>query len=136
MKAADLFERIDIYELKITDSPFGDTKRQWKKKYSTRARVNYSSGNRTIENDEIFFMVDREFIMRHYVPIVDTDIIVWKDEKWRVLTIDHNRQYKDIIVRTTKIMDEDVELSDSEPTPEPTPDPSNPNNDDISDGNS
>ena len=52
------------------------------------------------------------------------------------MTIDHNRQYKDIIVRTTKIMDEDVELSDSEPTPEPTPDPSNPNNDDISDGNS
>lgn len=136
MKSSDLRDRIDIYELKITESPFGNTKRQWEKKYSTRARVNYSSGNRTIENDEIFFMVDREFIMHHYVPIVDTDIIVWNNEKWRVLTIDHNRQYKDIIVRTTKIMDEDVELSDPEPTPEPTPDPSNPNNDDISDGNS
>lgn len=110
MKASDLDKIIDIYELNITTSPYGDTKRTWTKKYSTRARVNYSSGNRTIENDEIFFTVDREFIMRHYVPIEDTDIIVWNNDKWRVLTIDHNHEYNDIIVRTTKIMDEDVKI--------------------------
>ena len=110
MKASNLDKVIDIYELNITTSPYGDTKRTWTKKYSTRARVNYSSGNRTIENDEIFFTVDREFIMRHYVPIEDTDIIVWNNEKWRVLSIDHNHEYNDIIVRTTKIMDEDVRI--------------------------
>ena len=110
MDSGQLHDIIEIYELVITKSPYGDTNRHWHKKYSTRARVNYSSGNRTMENDEIFFSVDREFIMRHYVPIVDTDIIVWNNEKWRVLTIDHNRQYNNIFVRTTKIMDEDVEL--------------------------
>lgn len=110
MNSADLKDRIDIYGLVITETPSGFTNRSWVKKYSTRARVNYSSGNRTIENDEIFFTVDREFIMRHYVPIVDTDIILWKDEKWRVLSIDHNREYHNIVVRTTKILDEDISL--------------------------
>lgn len=110
MDSGQLHDRIDIYELVITKSPYGDTNREWQKKYSTRARVNYSSGTRTMENDEIFFSVDREFIMRHYVPIVDTDIIVWNNEKWRVLTIDHNRQYNNIFVRTTKILDEDVQI--------------------------
>lgn len=108
MKASDLDKIIDIYELVLTETLSGFTNRKWKKKYTTRARVNYSSGGRTIENDEIFFMVDREFIMRHYVPIVDTDIIIWNDEKWRVLSIDHNREFNDIIVRTTKIIDEDI----------------------------
>lgn len=110
MKASDLDKVIDIYELVITETLSGFTSRKWVKKYTTRARVNYSSGGRTIENDEIFFMVDREFIMRHYVPIVDTDIIIWNDEKWRVLSIDHNREFNDIIVRTTKIIDEDIEI--------------------------
>lgn len=112
MKASDLKYTIDIYKLTISTSPYGDTKRTWTKRCTTRARVNYSSGSRTIENDEIFYMVDREFIIRHYVPVEETDIIVWNDDKWRILSIDHNHEYNNIFIRTTKIMDEDIILTD------------------------
>lgn len=110
MDSGQLKDRIYIYELEITRSPYGNTNRKWVCKYSTRARVNYSSGTRGELNDELFYTVEREFIVRHYVPVVDTDIIVWNNEKWRIISIDRNRQYNNIFIRTTKIMDEDIEI--------------------------
>ena len=79
MKAADLKERIKIYRLYTTATVYGDTHDEYKFNYSCRARVNYASGNRTIQNDAIFYSVDREFIVRSYVPVKDTDIIIWND---------------------------------------------------------
>lgn len=103
MISSQLRDRINILEQTITKNEFGQTEIGYQFKYSTRARVNYSSGTRTMDNDEIFYSVDREFIVRSYVPIVDTDIIEWDNEKWRVLTIDKNRHYNNILIRTTKI---------------------------------
>lgn len=104
MKAADLFHRINIYKMTTSTTDFGEVRYDWDTLRCTcRARVNYSSGTRTVENDEIFYSVDREFIVRSYVEVEDTDIIEWNGEKWRILTIDHNRQYNNIFIRTTKI---------------------------------
>ena len=112
MNSGQLKDRIYIYEQQISRTPYGNTSRKWVCKYTTRARVNYSSANRDINNDEIFYTVEREFIVRHYVPVVETDIIVWNDQKWRILSIDRNRQYNNIFIRTTKIMDEDIKIED------------------------
>lgn len=103
MISSQLRDRIDILQQVTSRNEFGVTEISYEFKYSTRARVNYSNGSRTMDNDEIFYSVDRDFIVRSYVPIVDTDIIEWNDEKWRVLTIDKNKHYNNILIRTTKI---------------------------------
>lgn len=112
MKAADLKERIKIYGLRVTATVYGDTHNEYDFKYSCRARVNYASGSRTVDNDAIFYSVDREFIVRSYVPVCDTDIIVWNDTNWRVLSIDHSKQYNDIIIRTEKIEGDNIIFND------------------------
>ena len=104
MNSAKLKERIDIYKQIVEPTDFGDNRLSYEFKYSCRACVNYSSGNRIVENDEIFYSVDREFIVRHYVPIVDTDIIEWDNKKWRVLSIDRDKyKYNDIVIKTTLV---------------------------------
>lgn len=108
MKAADLKERIKIYRLYTTSTVYGDTHDEYKFNYSCRACVNYASGNRIIQNDTIFYSVDREFIVRSYVPVKDTDIIVWNDEQWRILRIDNSKLLNDIIIKTTKIEGDNI----------------------------
>lgn len=108
MRSGDLKERIKIYSLLTKTTVYGDTHDEYSYNYTCRARVNYASGNRIVENEEIFYSVDREFIVRSYVPIKDTDIIVWNNEKWRILSKDHNKTYNDIIIRTTKIEGDNI----------------------------
>lgn len=103
MKAADLKDRIDIYKQVETRTASGAATITWERKYSCRARVNYSSGNRILTNDEIFYTVDREFIVRSYVPVNESDEIRWDNKRWQILSIDHNIEYNDIIIKTTLI---------------------------------
>lgn len=103
MKASDLNERIDIYEQVTTRTLSGAVNIDWQIKYSCRARINYSSGNRIIDNDEIFYTVDRDFIVRSYVPVIDTDEIRWDNKRWQIRSIDKNREYNNQVIHTTKI---------------------------------
>lgn len=107
MKASDLEKIIKIYSLNTTQSDFGLTENRYVLKCTCRARVNYSSGNRTVENDEIYYSVDREFIVRSYVPVTYDDIIKYDNQYWQVLSIDHSHDYNNIIIRTTKTIDSD-----------------------------
>lgn len=103
MRSGDLRDRINIYELVSTRTATGAAKTDWQFKCSCRSRVNYSSGNRQITNDEIFYSVDREFIVRSYVPVKETDEIRWDNKRWQILSIDKNKTYNDIIIKTTLI---------------------------------
>lgn len=103
MKASDLSERIQIYNQISTRTQSGAANLTWELKYSCRARVNYSSGNRIVDNDEIFHTVDRDFIVRSYVPIVDTDEIRWDNKRWQILSIDKSHDYNNIVIHTTLI---------------------------------
>lgn len=103
MKASDLDERIEIWQVATTRTPSGAVSIEYEYKCSTRARVNYSSGNRIVTNDEIFYDVDRDFIVRHYVPVVDTDEIRWNNQRWQILSIDRSKEYHNIVIKTTKV---------------------------------
>lgn len=103
MKASDLNERIEIYRLVSTRTESGASNNTYEYRCSTRARVNYASGNRTVSNDEIFYDVDRQFIVRHYVPVENTDEIRWDNQRWRILSIDRSRDYHNIVIQTTLV---------------------------------
>jgi len=103
MKASDLNERIEIYMVDDTRTASGAFTQAYQYRCSTRARVNYSSGSRTVDNEEIFYNVDREFIVRHYIPVQDTDQIRWDNKKWQILSIDRSREFNNIVIKTTLI---------------------------------
>lgn len=105
MKSSDLRDRIQIYKQVVETTEFGRTNISYEYKCSCRARVNYLTGTRTMDNEEIFYSVDREFIVRSYVPIEYTDIIKYKGDDWQVLSIDHIHSYNDIVINTTRLND-------------------------------
>lgn len=101
MDSAKLTEPIQIYQLVETRTPSGAMDRDYEYKCSTSAFVRYASGNRTIDNEQIFYSVDRQFIVRHYVPVVETDEIRWNNQRWRILSIDRNKEFHNIQINTT-----------------------------------
>lgn len=105
MNSADLKDRIDIYEQIDNKTEFGRTDISYRFKYSTRARVNYVSGNTTMDNDEIFYAVNRTFIVRHYVPIAYTDVIKYDNDFWQVTSIDKVHEYHNIVINTVRLND-------------------------------
>lgn len=100
MNSADLRDRIEIYKVTENRTASGAVERSYSFKCSCRARVNYSSGTRTIDNDEIFYSVDREFIVRSYIVVKETDEIRWNGQRWQILSIDRNRTYNNIVIKT------------------------------------
>lgn len=103
MRSGDLKERIEIWQQDTVRTSTGATDIDYTFKCSCRARVNWSTGNRTINNEEIFYSVDREFIVRAYVPVIETDEIRWDSKRWQILSIDHNKKFNNIFIRTTLI---------------------------------
>ena len=105
MKSSDLKHRIEIYKQHIEKTEFGRTNITYEPRCSCRARVNYLTGNRTTINDEIFYSVDREFIVRSNVPITYSDVIKFENDFWQILSIDNIHEYNDIVIKTTRLND-------------------------------
>ena len=103
MVSSKLRDRIDIYKEIKSETDFGETKTSYEFKYSCRAFVQYANGTRTVDDDEIFYAVDRNFIVRSFVPVYNTDVIHWNDQRWRILSIDRDYHYNNIVIRTTLI---------------------------------
>lgn len=105
MKSSDLKHRIEIYQQNVSTSDFGRTIITYSPKTTCRARVNYLSGNRIMDNEEVFYSVDREFIVRSYVDIAYTDLIKYDFDYWQVLSVDKIHEYNDIVIKTTRLND-------------------------------
>lgn len=98
MKAGLLDEIIEIYKSEIVVNEYGEREEQFIKKCSTRAYVSWSGGNRSITNDEIFHTYTKTFTVRSYIPVVETDIIKWQNNNYRIITIEHRKGYNGIII--------------------------------------
>lgn len=68
--------------------------------YPTRAQVVYTGGARTVRNNEIQTPYSKSFIVRIYVPVNDGSWIKWKDNYYRVTSIDESREYQEITIST------------------------------------
>lgn len=103
MNSANLRDKIEIWEQVTTRTPSGAVNIEWELKFACRSMVQYSSGNRIIDNDEIFYTVDRDFIIRAGLDVVETDEIRWDNKRWQIRSIDKNREYNNQVIHTTKI---------------------------------
>ena len=103
MNAAILKDPIDIYELVTTKTEYGTIQTSYNLKYHTRAYVRFNSENMTVSEGEVFYPINRTFIVRAYVPVVETDRIKWDNKWWRILSINKNKYYNNIEISTTVV---------------------------------
>lgn len=96
MQSHLLKQPIDIYELVVSKTEYGTIQTSYTLKYHTRSYVKFNSENMTVSEGEIFFPVNRTFIIRSYVPVVETDQIEFEGKRYRILSINKNKYYNDI----------------------------------------
>ena len=95
MLAGRLNEIITIEKLKVIKNEYGEEQTDnYVKKFSTRAEVKYNSGQRITDNNELFFAYDLTFTIRYYHDITELDRVIWRGEKYRILSVERNRQWQ------------------------------------------
>jgi len=103
MMAGQYNEIIRLYKSIEVLNEYGEREIITKLDYTTRAKVDNTSGTRQNENNEIVYDHTKTFYVRSYVPINDTSIIEFDDRKWRVITIDRRKENNDIRIVTELI---------------------------------
>lgn len=104
MRAGLLTEVVTVEQPIIAKDDFGATEHLWKPIIiNTRAKVSYSSGGRANENNEIVFAYEVLFTMRIYHQINERMRIIWKNRKYRILSIEYNREQQQQIIKTELI---------------------------------
>lgn len=99
-----LNEVVEIYDLVTSErNIYGEEVAEMEKIYVTRAQVIYTGGSRTMVNDETRIPYAKRFIMRIYVPVSDTSWIKWKDNYYRVTSIDVSREWQEQTVDTVLV---------------------------------
>ena len=103
MQSHLLKQPIDIYELVVSKTEYGTIQTSYTLKYHTRSYVRFNSENMTVSEGEIFFPVNRTFIIRSYVPVTETDQIEFEGKRYRILSINKNKYYNNTEVNTVLI---------------------------------
>lgn len=98
MNSALLKHPIDIYELRTIKSEYGTITQHYERKCSTRAHVIFNSENQVVSEGEIFYPINRTFVIRSYVPVVETDQIVFEGKKYKIISINKNEYHGNIEV--------------------------------------
>lgn len=93
MQAGLLREYISIYKPQLSKNEYGEQIQEYERVYQTKSQVKFNNGNRGISNDEVVSNYVVTFIMRRYISIAENYIIQWYDRKYRILSIEDNRQY-------------------------------------------
>lgn len=104
MEAGKLSERITIQSLTVVRDVYGATQTTWTDVVSNLpAAVNYVSGNRAIDNEEIFHERVTTFSIRWNGDIDETMKILWNDLEYRILSIDRRTHRREYFIRTELI---------------------------------
>lgn len=96
MFAGQFNEIIKIYKSIETINEYGEREITTQLDYTTRAKVEETSGTRQNENNEIVYDHLKTFYTRSYAPVTDTSIIEFDGRKWRVISIDRRKEHNDI----------------------------------------
>ena len=103
MIAGRLNEVIKLYKPTEVINEYGEREPQFAYCYTTRAKVEFNTGNRVNENNELVFNYNKTFNIRSYVPIDETYQIEWQNKRYRILTLERRREYNDIVINTELI---------------------------------
>ena len=91
LRAGLLNEYITFRKRVITRDAYGEQSSAWLNVISTRARVVRMSGNRTMENNEVWHPTAMQFIIRSYHNIDNEMEIVYNGNRYNIVFIDVQR---------------------------------------------
>lgn len=103
MNGGRLKEVIVIQRPTITKDEFGANRVEWKDIISTRSDVQFDNGSRAKENGEIVFNYTKVFTIRIYHDVDEKDRILWNNKKWRILSIEPDKDQQKQTIRTELI---------------------------------
>lgn len=103
MQAGKLNKVIQILTPTTTTNEFGEQVQSYKFKKETRASVDYAGGSREISNDEIVYSYNKDFKVRIYTDVLETDIIQYNNKKWRILSIEPIPEWREKRINTELI---------------------------------
>lgn len=103
MNAGRLDEIIVIQKPIVSKDEYGANITEWVDSIRTRADVQFESGNRQNENNEIVYSYSKVFTIRYYHNIDEFDRVIWKCKKYRILSIEPDKGKQSITIRTELI---------------------------------
>lgn len=103
MMAGQLNEVIKLYHPVTIVNDYGEREETFEFLCETRAKKESTSGTRVTENNEIVFNYNKKFYVRSYVPVQETYRIEHDNKMYRILSVDHRREYNDIEIDTELI---------------------------------
>lgn len=100
MRAGTLTEIISILEPNVTTNDVGEQTTEYLEIYKTKAKVEYDSGNREIENNEVVYNYSKTFKTRYYLKVDEYCRILWNGKQYRILSIEPNKQYQELTIKS------------------------------------
>lgn len=94
MIAGLLKEIIEIYKPFQIKNEYGEVEDAFEKAFKTKAQVIYNSGNRIVDNNEIFNEYRIQFIVRYYHNISENDRIKYDNKWYQIEAIEKSKQYQ------------------------------------------
>lgn len=91
ISAGLLNEKIKILKEIHVVSEYGDQDIQYKEKFWCRARHLDKEGTRTEINNEIVYTNNKQFEVRIYQDIENTDLVEWYGDRYRIINISPDR---------------------------------------------
>lgn len=92
MESGLLKDIITFQEMTVTTDEYGHEITTFTDAFTTRADVIWNNGNRIVSNEEIFYENTVSFVVRYYCPVEDTMIIVYQDKKYRIISINPDKE--------------------------------------------
>lgn len=107
----DLRHKIVIYELSVTKGDYGEADQHYTPVATIRAAVKYISGNKVVENEEIFNTQSVQFTT-HYRPIIQEHMLIgFKDKNYRILQL-AELGFKEGLQITTELINDTIMIND------------------------
>lgn len=104
MIAGLLKEVVKICTLITKQNDYGEREVILEEVFTTRANVKLNGGERSIENNEIFYGYRYTFTIRGYHKVNEDNVVKWNDKAYRILSIDRTDKSK-LILDTELIND-------------------------------
>lgn len=121
--------KIKVYSPIRTQNVFGEWDDSYQLKKTYRAGLLSQSMNRNVTEDEYFHPMYKEFIVRAYTDIKETDIVEFEGKYYDITSVEQNQYFNNIQIKCELAKDtKDIK----EPTPQtPNNEPIEQNNEQI-----
>lgn len=97
MESGLLKDKITFQKMIVTVDQYGHEKISHVNAFQTRANVKWNGGERVISNEEIVYDNTLTFQIRRYCPVIETMIILYKNKKYRIITVNREDRLNDKI---------------------------------------